>query len=63
MLSYLHVRRSINQIYFHPEKDIQAARKAGFKGIWVRNEHFAPPQAADGMIDNLTELNDLLNKL
>ncbi|MFK7804661.1 MAG: HAD family hydrolase [Anaerolineae bacterium] len=47
----------------HPEKDVAAAQKVGLKGIWRANPHYQTPDYADGMINNLNELIDLLPKL
>ncbi len=47
----------------HPEKDVVAAQQAGLKGIWVRSRNYVAPESADGIIDNLSELFDLLPSL
>ena len=44
----------------HPEKDVLAAQQIGLKGIWVRNQHYSAPETADGIIDELSELLNLL---
>lgn len=44
----------------HPEKDVVAAQQLGLKGIWVRSRNYAAPESADGIVDNLSELLDLL---
>lgn len=44
----------------HPEKDVVAAQAVGLKAVWVRNAHYLEPKSADGIIDNLSELSDLL---
>lgn len=44
----------------HPEKDVVAAQRLGLKGIWVRSRNYAAPESADGIVDNLDELFDLL---
>lgn len=46
----------------HPEADVRAARSAGLRGIWKRNDAFAAPEA-DGIIDSLRELPSLLLRL
>lgn len=47
----------------HPEKDVVAAQQAGLKGIWVRSRNYTAPESADGTVDNLSELFDLLPSL
>ncbi len=44
----------------HPRKDVVAAQQVGLKGIWVRSRNYTAPESADGIIDNLGELLDLL---
>ena len=44
----------------HPEKDVAAAQRVGLNAIWMRNVHYLEPQNADGVLDNLDELVDLL---
>ncbi len=43
----------------HPEKDVAAAKQAGFRAIWKRNDIYHQPSVYDGMITNLDELNDM----
>lgn len=44
----------------HPQNDVEAARRLGIRGIWLRNELYAEPKGSDGVVDNLTELIELL---
>jgi putative hydrolase of the HAD superfamily len=46
----------------NPEADVRAARAAGLKAIWKRNDAFALP-LADGVIDSLEELPSILKDL
>jgi putative hydrolase of the HAD superfamily len=47
----------------HPANDVAAARAAGMKAVWKRDLHVDPPAEADGVIDNLQELLQLLQQL
>lgn len=43
----------------HPVNDVQAARAAGLRAVWMRDRHWPEPEA-DGVIDTLPELLALL---
>ncbi len=47
----------------HPEKDVVAAQQFGLQGIWRRNKYYSAPESADGIIDDLSELSELLASL
>jgi putative hydrolase of the HAD superfamily len=47
----------------HPIVDIAGAREAGLKAIWKRDMFWKPPLSADGVIDNLSELEPQLMRL
>jgi putative hydrolase of the HAD superfamily len=47
----------------HPIVDIAGARAAGLKAIWRRDLFWEPPPDADGVIDQLPELESQLMKL
>lgn len=47
----------------HPQNDVEAARRLGIRGVWLRSELYAEPKGSDGVVDNLTELIDLLPAL
>ncbi|MBO8171863.1 MAG: HAD family hydrolase [Bacillaceae bacterium] len=47
----------------HPVNDVVAAQNAGLKGIWKKDLQWDPPKEADGIIDDLLELPDLIKKL
>lgn len=54
---------SANQAVYigdHPDKDVIAAKQIGLKSIWLRNQHYSAPESADGIIDDLSELGELL---
>ena len=47
----------------HPENDVLAAQKVGLRAVWVQNARYPEPDGADGTVDNLSELLDLLETL
>lgn len=47
----------------HPIVDIEGAQKAGLKAIWKRDDFWLEPTEADGVINDLRELPDLIHKL
>jgi putative hydrolase of the HAD superfamily len=47
----------------HPVEDIQGAQQAGLRTIWKRDDFFGPCPHADHVIDELSELKHLLDRL
>jgi putative hydrolase of the HAD superfamily len=47
----------------HPVNDVQAARNVGMKTIWKRNDQWEAPQDADGIVVDLLEIPDLVERL
>ncbi len=47
----------------HPVVDVLGARNAGLKAIWKRAAYWAPPAAADGVIDDLRALPASLQRI
>ncbi len=47
----------------HPQNDVEAARRLGIGGVWLRSERYAEAECSDGVVDSLAELIDLLSTL
>lgn len=46
----------------HPEADILGAKNANLKTIWKRNSHWQQPEAADAIIDQLSEIPPIVEQ-
>lgn len=46
----------------HPETDIRGAQKAGIRAIWKRDDYWGLCPFADGVIDDLDELPQMLSE-
>jgi putative hydrolase of the HAD superfamily len=47
----------------HPYEDIQGAQQAGLRAIWKRDDYFGRCQFADSVIDERSELPQVLDRL
>jgi putative hydrolase of the HAD superfamily len=47
----------------HPLVDVGGARDAGLRAIWKRDPFWGPPAYADGVIDDLSELEDCVCRM
>lgn len=47
----------------HPSVDIAGARSAGLKAIWKRDPYWDAPSAADGVVDDLSRLPQLIREI
>ena len=48
-------------VWDHPDVDIRGAQNAGMRAIWKRDEYWGPCSFADGVIDGLHELREVLD--
>lgn len=63
-LDRLNVRAS-EAIYVgdHPINDVEASMSAGLKGIWKKDSYFKDNVAADGVIEDLIELQKIIDEM
>jgi putative hydrolase of the HAD superfamily len=45
----------------HPKNDVEVPASLGMKGIWVRNEVYAPPVVHHGILESVTDLESLIH--
>ncbi|KYG88930.1 HAD family hydrolase [Metasolibacillus sp. FSL H7-0170] len=47
----------------HPVNDIAAAQAIGMLGIWKKDAHWSDEVSADFVVENLSEVTDIINRL
>lgn len=47
----------------NPDNDLKPARELGMKVIWVRNTNFSTPKEVDGIIDSISDIQEVIQRI